>query len=228
MAEVKRGDEAEVERTTNEDATVITPRLDERDEATARPVVPLDRFDNAGRATARGFSLRANSRHLLLAWAVIATLTAGAVSVYKSAHSGEPQGAPQPAPESTTGGATATPTPQTVRREVRVAPARAAKMTDARDSLPLWEAPAAAERADMKWDEVDKEELDERARKEEKRRRKEEKKWREEEKERREEAEKEAERAYKESRKQAERLRERSKDKGAARLIGVITRKSDL
>jgi type IV secretory pathway VirB10-like protein len=220
MAEVKRGSEVSGDRretSSADDATVVAPRFDEREAATARPVVPLGGSNNVGTGGSGGFSLRANSRHLLLAWAVIATLAAGAVAVYRSAHTSEPQIAPQPATESTAGGAVAA-TPQPARREVPVAPPRAAKITEARDPSPLREVPDWSDRGDAKWDEPDEEELDERARKEEKRRRKEEKRQRE-------EAEEEAERALKAARKQAERQRERQKDDGRKpRLVGVLTR----
>jgi hypothetical protein len=218
MAEDKRGDRRE---TAADDATVVAPRFDEREEATARPVVPLGTSNIIGRWGSGGFSFRANSRHLLLAWAVIATLAAGGVAVYKSAHTSEPQVAPQSATENTASGAVAA-TPETTRREVPVAPARAAKMTEARAPLPSWEVPEWSDRGDAKRDEPDEDELDERAHKEEKRRRKEAKKQREEAEE---EAEEEAKRARKAARKQAERRRERQKDDGRkARLVGVITR----
>jgi hypothetical protein len=216
MSEVKRGDRRET--TAADDATVVAPRFDEREEATARPVVPLSPPSTTGRRGAGGFSLRANSRQLLLAWAVIATLAAGGVAVYKSAHTSESQQvAPQSATENTASGAVAA-TPETTRRAVPVAPVRAAKMDEARASSPSWEVPEWSDRGEAKRDEPDEEEPDERARKEEKRRRKEEKKQRE-------EAEKETERAIKEARKRAERRRERQKDDGRkARLIGVLTR----
>ena len=217
MADVKQGDEVKSEwgePLPVDDPTVVAPRFDQLEEAFARPVVPLG-TTNSTKAI-RGFSLRAISRHLVLAWAVVATLAAGVILIYQGTHTSEPQVAPQPAPESTAGGA-ATATPQPARREVPIAPARAAKMTEARDSLPSWEMPDWSDRGDVKRGETDEEELDERARKEEKRRRKEEKK-------RREEAEEEAERALKESRKKAERQRERRKEDGEkARLIGVLT-----
>lgn len=226
MAEVKRGRRRD--NSATDDATVIAPRFDEREEATARPVVPLGGSNNVGTKGAGGFSLRAHSRHLLLAWAVIATLAAGGVAVYKSAQSSEAQPAPQQIMESTVGGTVAA-TPQPARREVPVAPARAAKMTEARNSSPSWEVPDWSVRGEVERDELDEEELDERARKEEKRRRKEEKKRREEAEEaaeeRAEEAEEEAERARKAARKQAERRRERQKDdEKKARLVGVLTR----
>jgi type IV secretory pathway VirB10-like protein len=221
MAEDKRGDRRE---TAADDATVVAPRFDEREAATARPVVPLATTNTARRRGAGGFSLRANSHHLLLAWAVIATLAAGGVAVYKSAYTPEPQVAPQSATENTTDGAVAA-TPETTRRAVPVAPARAAKMTEARVPLPVSEVPDWSDREDVKRDELDEEELEERARKEEKRRRKEEKRRREEAEEEAEEAREEAEHARKEARKQAERQRERQKDDGRkARLVGVLTR----
>lgn len=214
MAEVKREGRRE---TSADDATIVAPRFDEQEAATARPVVPLGGLNNAGRWGAGGFSLRANSRHLLLACAVIATLAAGGVAVYRSAHTSEPQIAPQPASVNMIGEAEAS-TPQPTRREVPVARTRAAKMTETRNPSPSWEVPEWLDRGDAKRDEANEDELDERARKEEKRRRKEEKKQRK-------EAEKEAERAIKEARKQAERLREQQKDDGRkARLIGVLTR----
>jgi hypothetical protein len=149
----------------------------------------------------------------------MATLAAGGVAVFRSAHTPAPQtaplGVPQPALESTAGGALTTPQP--ARREGRVTRARVEKMTGARSFLPAREAPEWPDSWEGKRDDADEDELDERARKEEKRRRKEEKK-------RREEAEKETERALKDARKQAERLRERLKDHGGkARLIGVIS-----
>jgi hypothetical protein len=221
MTEDKRGDRRE---TAADDATVVAPRFDEREEATARPVVPLSTSNTARRWGSGGFSLRANARHLLLAWAVMATLAAGGVAVYKSAQTSEPQIAPQSAPESTVGEAEAA-TPQPARREVPVAPARDAKMTEARAPLPSWEVPDWSDSGEAKRDEPDEDELDERARKEEKRRRKEEKKRREEAEEEAEEAKEEAERARKAARKQAERQRERRKDDGRkARLVGVLTR----
>lgn len=221
MAEVKRGEPRETPAA--DDATVVAPRFDEREAATARPVVPLGGSNNAGRWGAGGFSWRANSRQLLLAWAVIATLAAGGVALYKSAHTSEPQVEPQPVMESTAGGAVAA-TPQPARREVPLAPSRAAKMTEARNPSPSWEVPDWSDRGDARRDEADEEELDERARKEEKRRRKEEKKRREEAEEQAEEAQEEFERARKAARKQAERQRERQKDNGRkARLVGVLT-----
>lgn len=214
MAEDKREDRRE---TSADDATIIAPRFDEQEEATARPVVPLGGLNNAGRWGSGGFSWRSNSRHLLLACAVIATLAAGGVALYRSAQTSEPQVAPQPVAESTTDGAVVAATPQPARREVPVAPARAAKMTEARDPSPSWEVPDWSDRRDAKRHELDEEELGERVRKEEKRRRKEEKKQRE-------ETEEEAERAFKAARKQAERQRKRQKDGGEkARLVGVIT-----
>jgi type IV secretory pathway VirB10-like protein len=229
MAELKRGDEAQTGRReispADNDSTVVAPRFDEREEATARPVVPLGGSNNVGTGRSGRFSLRANSRHLLLAWAVLATLAAGGILSYRNALTSEPQVAPQPAPESTTGETVAA-TPQPAHREVPVAPPRAAKMTEARNPSPSWEVPDWSDRGELRRDEPDEEELDERARKEEKRRRKEEKRRREEAEERREEAEKDAERALKASRKQAERGRERGKDEGGkARLVGVIGRR---
>lgn len=224
MADFKRNDEAKGVRRESSPAddvpTVVAPRFDEVEEATARPVVPLNRPSNGtgtiAEAASGGFSLRAFSRHLVLAWAVVATLAVGAVAVYRSAHNPEPQLTPQPATENMAGAA-ATPTPQRTRREVRVAPARAAKIPEPQEPLPSWEAPDWSDGRDVKRDERDEEKLDEQARKEEKRRRREEKK-------RREEIEENAERALKEARKQAGRLRERMKDEGAkSRLIGVLT-----
>lgn len=233
MADLKRGREAKDERwepAADDDPSVVAPRFDEREEATARPVVPLDRSNNAASsartttgtaAAAGGFSLRAISRHLVLAWAVVATMAVAAVMLYQSAHTAAPQIAPQPAPESVSGEA-ATATPQPARREVPIAPARAPKMIRTHDPLPSWEAPGWSDGEDTKRDERDEEKLDERARKEEKRRRKEEKK-------RREEAEEDMERALKEARKQAERQREKMKDEGAkSRLIGVLTKRSGM
>lgn len=227
MAEDKRDGKAREdwrETSAVDDATVVAPRFDEREEATARPVVPLGVSNNVGRRRARGFSLRVNSRHLLLAWAVIATMAAVGVAVYRSAQTSEPQSAPQPTLESTPDTAVAA-TPQPARREVPVATPRAAKMTEARNSSPTWEVPDWSDKGELKRDEPDEEELEERARKEEKRRRKEEKRRREEAEEAQEEAEEEAERARKAARKQAERQRERQKDDGRkARLVGVLTR----
>jgi hypothetical protein len=224
MTEGKQGGEARGDwrETAADDATVVAPRFDEREAATARPVVPLGGSENVGTGGSGGFSVRANARHLLLAWAVIATLAAGGVAVYKSAQTSEPQTAPQSTPESTASGAVAA-TPQPARREVPVAPppARAAKMTEARALSPSWEVPDWSDSGEVKRDERDEEELDERARKEERRRRKEEKKRREEAEE---EAEEKAERARKAARKQAERRRERQKDGGRkAQLVGVLT-----
>lgn len=148
---------------------------------------------------------------------MIATLAAGTFAVYRSTRTAEPQVTQQPAAANMAIGATAAPQP--VRREVTNAPVRAPKITEARrDPSPSWEVPDWSDRGEVKRDEPVDEELDERARKEEKRRRKEEKK-------RREEFEKETERALKDARKQAERLRDRVKDEGGARLIGVITGK---
>jgi hypothetical protein len=224
MAEVKSDGEARGNRretSAADDAIVFAPRFDEREEATARPVVPLGGSNNAATRGAGGFSLRANSRHLLLAWAVLATLAAGGIAIYRGAQTPGPQVAPQTAPESTASGEVAA-TPEPARRKIPVAPARAAKITEARATSPTWEAPDWSDRENVKREELDEEELDEeeleeRARKEEKRRRKEEKK-------RREEAEEEAERARKELRKKAERQRERQKDAGRkAQLLGVLT-----
>jgi hypothetical protein len=206
------------------DPPVTAPRFDELEEAIARPVVPLGEAGNArassvttaGTRTVGGFSLRSVSRHLLLACALFATLSAGAVAIYLNAQTDEPQAAPpQPVAESTAD--VATPAPQPARREKRVAPARAAKMNGAQVPSPSWDVAGWSDGESVKRDETDDEEFDERARKEEKRRRKEEKK-------RREEFEEDAERAFKEFRKQAARQRERLKDEGSkARLVGVIT-----
>ena len=227
MAEIKRGDEMKGdlgERLPSDDPTVVAPRFDEREEATARPVVPLGRSSKA--RTIGGSSLRAISRHLVLAWAVVATLAAGTIAIYQNAQTSEPQVAPQPAPESTAG--QATPTPQPTLREFTLAPARATKITEARDPQPSPEVPVWSARGDAERDELgeeEKEELEERARKEEKRRRKEEKRRREQAEEEAEEAEEEAERARKAARKQAERQRERRRnDEKKARLVGVLTR----
>lgn len=222
MAEVKRGGEARGDRqgisAADDDATVVAPRFDERESATARPVVPLGSSNSTGAGEPGNFPWRVNSRHLLLAWAVVATLAAGTFAIYRNTQTPEAQQVTlQPAPSSTAG-ETASPTPKTLRREMPVAPVRAAKMSEARDARPSWEDRDWSDSEEITRDEKDEEELDEHARKEEKRRRKEEKR-------RREEFEKETVRALKESRKQAERLRERQKDEGGkSRLIGVITR----
>jgi hypothetical protein len=226
MAGVKRGDAAKGawrETPPAADPAVVAPRFDELEEATARPVVPLGGTHNArpgsgiaaGTGTVGGFSLRSVSRHLVLAWAVLATLTAGTVALYRNAQADDPQAAPRPALESTAD--VATPAPQPARQVAPVAPARAAKMTEARVSSPSWDVPGWSDRENVKRDEKDEEELDERARKEDRQRRKDEKK-------RRKEYEEEAGRAFKEFRKLAERQRERLKDEGSkARLVGVIT-----
>ncbi|HEY9405022.1 MAG TPA: hypothetical protein VIQ24_20385 [Pyrinomonadaceae bacterium] len=222
MAEVKRGGEARGDRqgitAADDDATVVAPRFDEREAATARPVVPLGSSNSTAPVERGNFSWRVNSHHLLLAWAVVATLAAGTFAIYRNTQTSEAQQVTlQPAPPSTAG-ETASPTPKPLRREIPVPPVRAAKMSEARDARPSWEDRDWSDSEEITRDEKDEEELDEHARKEEKRRRKEEKK-------RREEFEKETERALKESRKQAERLRERQKDEGGkSRLIGVITR----
>jgi hypothetical protein len=226
MADHKRDDEAKgvwrEPSPLDDDPTVIAPRFDEGEKATARPVIPLGRTDNGATSTGTmagaggGFSLRAVSRHLVLVWAVVATLAVGAVAVYRSAHTPEPQAVPEAATENMAGVA-ATATPRPARREVRVAPARAAKINVPQEPSSSWEVPGWSDRGDVERGGPDEEKLEERARKEEKRRRKEEKK-------RREEVEENAERALKDARKQAERLRERMKDEGKkSRLIEVLT-----
>lgn len=204
------------------DATVVAPRFDERESATARPVVPLGNSDSNGPGGRGKFSWQVNSSHLLLAWAVVATLAAGTFAIYRNTQTSEAQQiTPQPAPAGIAGG-TASATPQPLRREVPIAPVRAAKVSETRDAPPSREDRVWSGGEEISRDEKDEEMLDEDARKEEKRRRKEEKK-------RREEFEKETERAIKEARKQAERLRERQKDEGGkARLIGVITKGAGL
>jgi hypothetical protein len=228
MADVKRGGEAKGvwrEASPAADPAVVTPRFDELEEATARPVVPLGESGNArknsaataGTGTAGGFSLRSGTRHLVLAWAVFATVAAGTFAIYRNAHTDEPQVAPQPATESTAVVSTPTPRPPARREASAVAPARPAKMTEARAASPSWDVAGWSEVEQVKRDAADEEELGERERKEEKRRRKEEKR-------RLEEYEEDAERALKEFRKQAARQRERQKDEGSkARLVGVIT-----
>ncbi len=214
----------------DEETKVVAPRFDERESATARPVVPIHLPDGAavGRRSKVPTSLRALSSYLILAWAVCATLAAGVVAIYRSSETSAPQvAAPQPSPETTVSKAPATPQPA-ARRDVRVAPARRAGVTEVRSLLPSRQEPDWQDGEEGKRDDLDEEELAERARKEEKRRRKEEEK-------RREEAEEEAERALKEARKkaerlrdkQAERLRDKEKDESRkSRLVGVIANKS--
>lgn len=74
MTDAKQGDEMKDRRRdslpVDDGATVVAPRFDERESATARPVVPLGVSDHSGqntgmtggnRASAGGFSLRAVS-----------------------------------------------------------------------------------------------------------------------------------------------------------------------
>jgi hypothetical protein len=197
---------------------VVAPRFDDSEAATARPVVPID-LPGGGRSTVRT-SLRALSPYLILAWAVCATLAAGVFAIYRSGETSAPQiAAPQPSPESTVSKEPAAPRP-VARRDVPVAPARRANVTEVRSLLP---SRAESERPDgEEWedDDLDEEELAKRARKEEKRRRKEEEK-------RREEAEEDAKRALKDARKKAERLRDKQKDdERKSRLVEIITNKS--
>lgn len=205
----------------DEETKVVAPRFDERESATARPVVPIDPHDgkaNGRRATARR-SLSAYSRHLILAWAVVATLAAGAFALYRGGETNTPEVAtPQPSPEETTASQTPVTPQPAARRNIPIAPARRAGVTEVRSLLPSrpesdWQHSEEGKRDGSD----DEEELDKRARKEEKRRRKEEEK-------RREEAEEDAERAMKEARKKAERLRDKLKDESRkSRLVGVIS-----
>jgi type IV secretory pathway VirB10-like protein len=209
----------------DEETKVVAPRFDERESATARPVVPIDSRGGAAdgkRATVRP-SLTTLSRYLILAWAVCATLAAGVFAIYRNNETSAQQIAvPQPSPEITVEKAAVTPQPA-ARRDVPVAPARRAGVTEVRSLLPSRVEPDWRTGEDGERDDVDEEELAERARKAEKRRRKEEEKRREE----AEEAEEDAERALKEARKKAERLRDKQKDEGRkSRLVGVISNKS--
>jgi hypothetical protein len=207
----------------DEETKVVAPRFDERESATARPVVPID-MPGGRRATART-SLRAVSPYLLLAWAVCATLAAGGFAIYRGGETSAQQiVAPQPSPETGATSESKAPTVQqpAARREVPVAPSRRARVTEVRSLLPSREEPDWQDGEEGRRDDLDEEERAERARKEEKRRRKEEEK-------RREEAEEDAERALKEARKKAERLRDKQKDEERkSRLVGVITDKSGI
>lgn len=227
MADINHSDERQ-SWPSDDDATMVSPRFDEREEANARPVVPLEQTSGAQAGAWGALSSRAGSRHLLLALVVIVVLSVVATALYRGTQTAESQAVQQPEPQLTTGTAATVATPQPVRREPQAAPARAAKVSVAPEPISSWAASGWTESEGAKREEPDEEELEEmaeRARKEEKRRHKEEKKWREEEKERHEEAEKDAERADKKARKRAEKLRERLKDEGGARLIGVLTRK---
>lgn len=125
----------------DEELAVVPPRFDEEEARSARPVVPLARDADAPspglvstNETPPGALARTSK--ILLAWAVAATLVAGAAVFYGAGRGAQPQPSGLPPTQGSVSGATAPPAPPADANTSGAAPAddedRAEKPADGR------------------------------------------------------------------------------------------------
>lgn len=203
------------------DVTLTAPRFNSEAEAEARPVEPLGRVaapaDSARPPYRPRMTTRARRvtwrRYLLLAWAIVATLAAGGIALYRNTRT-TPASTQSSVEETTDQESESTPT-RPARADVAGTGTKPARETEARRELPRRAESDIEAGKESERRERDEEKRDEHARKEEEHRGHEE--------------EKRAERERKEAEKRAERQRRDSEKRGEpkARLIGTITEKPE-